>query len=104
MSLVATRYGSWRWMVAAALAAILSLSSILVLGSARDAAFGSASASASSSSSPLAELAAAHPAKHVEVIVQLRAGIDPARADQLAASAGGVVEQRLELINGFSTT
>jgi serine protease AprX len=93
-------------MVAAALATILSLASFLALGSFNGAVAGSATAEAAAdgSTSPLAKLAASHPGRSVEVIVQLRAGTDPARADSLAAAAGGVVERQLPIINGFSTT
>jgi serine protease AprX len=80
----------------------------MALGSDGSPVVGSAGATASAaetgSTSPLAELAASKPDKHVEVIVQMNAGVDRARADTLAASAGGVVERPLPIINGFSTT
>ena len=107
MSSVSIRNGSWRWMIATVFATMLALVSFLALQSAADLGVGGSDASAVSSadtSSPLAELAADAPHKPVEVIVQLRAGIDPTQAETLAASAGGVVERKLPIINGFSTT
>src|SRR5687768_11249841 len=62
------------------------------------------STTSSDSTSPLAELAASHPGKHVEVIVQLQPGVDLAQGAALVGAAGGVVEHKLPIINGFGTT
>ena len=107
MSSVLVRNGSWRWMVALTFATALSLISFVALqSSARlgTAGTGSSTTSSSDSTSPLAELAGSHPGKRVEVIVQLRAGVDPSQGATLVGSAGGVVERQLPIINGFSTT
>ncbi len=107
MSSVAVGNGSWRWIVAAIFATALSIVSVFALqSSARLGTAGSASSSASTStsSSPLAELSASDPTKRVEVIVQLRSGVDPSQGAALVGSAGGVVERQLPIINGFSTT
>jgi serine protease AprX len=93
-------------MAGMAFAAVLATMSFFALqSSARLGTAGSgASTTSSTGTSPLAELATDHPGKRVEVIVQLRPGVDPSQADALAASAGGVVERQLPIINGFSTT
>ena len=107
MNSVVVRGGSWRWFAAALMAAVLATVCFAALqSSARLGTAGSSSSSASQgdSSSPLAELAAEHPGKRVEVIVQLRPGVEPSQGAALAGSAGGVVERQLPIINGFSTT
>ena len=106
MSLVLMRYGSWRWMVATSLAALLSFSTLLALQSSGAPAVSAAtpSASASQSNSPLGQLAAEHPGRQVEVIVQLRPGTDPAVGHSLVQAAGGTVSRELPLINGLGTT
>ena len=107
MSSVLVRNGSWRWLIATLLAAILSTVSFVALqSSARlgTAGSGGSTVTTSDPSSPLAELAATDPAKRVEVIVQLRPGVEGAQAGTIAGSAGGVVESQLPIINGFSTT
>jgi serine protease AprX len=93
-------------MVAAIFATALSLISFSALRSAADVtATGSGASTASSSdASPIAELAASHPGKHVEVIVQLEPGTDLAQGEALVAAAGGTVEHKLPIINGFGTT
>ncbi len=105
MSSVLVRNGSWRWLVATLLAAVLSTASFVALqSSARLGTAGSGSSGGTSTSSPLSEVAASNPAKRVEVIVQLRPGADQAKGAALTAAAGGVVERQLPIINGFSTT
>jgi serine protease AprX len=92
-------------MAAAVFAAVLAVVSVVAIqSSARLGTAGSGTSSSSGSTSPLSELAASDPGKRVEVIVQMRAGADRAQADALAASAGGIVERPLPIINGFSTT
>src|SRR4051794_24436314 len=93
-------------MVAATLAAALSLISFFALRSAADVtATGSGATTASASSdSAIDKLAASHPGKRVEVIVQLQPGVDVSQGQALAASVGGTVEHQLPIINGFSTT
>ena len=95
MSLTTMRYGSWRWMVATTLAALLSLTTLLALQSGTGLTPGSPGASfqaappTSAPASPLAELASSHPGRQVEVIVQFHAGTDPAAARALVSSVGG---------------
>jgi serine protease AprX len=93
-------------MAAATLAGVLCLVSFFALRSAADvSATGSGASTASSSdASPLSELAASHPGKTVEVIVQLQPSVDLAQGEALVAAAGGTVEHKLPIINGFSTT
>ena len=76
MRLALVRYGSWRWMVAATLAAALSLATVLALRAGSELAPG-LSASTSSAGAPtghvqgaLSRLAADHPNRQVEVIVE----------------------------------
>jgi serine protease AprX len=107
VSSVLVRNGSWRWLIATLLATILSTASFVALqSSARlgTAGSGGSTVSTSDPSSPLAELAASDPAKRVEVIVQLRPGVDASQASTVVGSFGGVVERHLPIINGFSTT
>jgi serine protease AprX len=94
-------------MVAAIFATALSAASFFALQTATDrsvAGSGAPAASPADSTSPLAALAASHPGKRVEVIVQLRPGVDLAEGAALVRGAGGVVEHPLPLINGFGTT
>jgi len=42
-----------------------------------------------------------HPNRPVEVIVQMRAGANPAVGDQLVAAAGGTTMRDLPIINGL---
>ena len=109
MSVALLRYGSWRWMVAATLAAILSFASVLALqsgsGLTAGASGSSAQAAASSTSpSPLAELAASQPNRQVEVIAQLAPGTDPAVGHSLVRAAGGDVIGELPIINGLGVS
>jgi serine protease AprX len=93
-------------MIATTFAAVLSLSTFIALQSGGASAVGTSgpSASAPSSSSPLAALAADHPDRRVEVIVQLRSGVDPNTGHAAIANAGGAVTKELPLINGLATT
>lgn len=50
----------------------------------------------------LGQLAAAHPNRSVEVIVQLRAGVRPGRVENVVREAGGKVTRDLHIINGFA--
>lgn len=90
-------------MVATALAAALSLATFIGLRSGPpdlSSVGSSATASSPAQPSPLAELAAQHPNRHVEVIVQLRASADPGSAAALVSSAGGAVLRDLPIIDG----
>ena len=49
----------------------------------------------------LVKLAAAHPAKQVEAIVQFKTGVEPGAARELVRSAGGRVTGDLHVINGL---
>jgi serine protease AprX len=93
-------------MVATGLAALLSLVTVLAVQSSSPSASAAAgsSTSATSSSSPLAQLAAEHPGRKVEVIVQLRPGANLATGNEIVSSAGGTVIRELPLINGLATT
>ena len=94
-------------MVATVLAAALSIISFFALQSAANVTAdgsGAATTSTSDAPSPIAELAASNPNKRVEVIVQLRAGVDQADGAALVRAAGGTVEHQLPIINGFGTT
>jgi serine protease AprX len=104
MSLV--KYGSWRWMVAGALASLLSLATFVALRSAQTLVPGLPSAlpqtaPAAKASPQLSQLAASHPGRRVEVIVQLAAGVDLRAGQALARSADGTVTDRLPIINGL---
>ena len=107
LSHVSPRFASKRLLVAAVLAAGLSLLMLMAL-SGRSTwgtpSGGSAGTGGGGTHSALGDLASTNPAKRVEVIVQLRADISPAMATQLASSAGGAVESELPIIHGFSTT
>jgi serine protease AprX len=105
MSLV--RYGSWRWMIAAALASLLSLATFFALRSAQALTLApsgpssQAVAPAAKASPTLSRLAAGHPGRQVEVIVQLRAGTTPTAGRALVRSTGGTVTQQVPIINGL---
>src|SRR3954464_11502122 len=79
--------GAWRWMVAACLAAVLSLTGLLAAQGGVSTGAG-AGKEGSQASGPLASLAAEHPDRQVEVIVQLRPGFDLATGEDLVSSAG----------------
>jgi serine protease AprX len=104
VSLALVRYGSWRWIVATLLAAFLTVASLAAVrsGSGLTAGLNGASSGApNSSTDPLARLAANHPAKQVEVVVQLRAGTDIADGRALVRAAGGTVTREVPIINGL---
>jgi serine protease AprX len=90
-------------MVAAALAAALSLASFAAIRSASDLApsLTGISGAGAPAPSPLAQLAASHPNRQVEVIIQLRPGADPGAGDALVRSAGGAVIRDLPIIHGL---
>ncbi len=100
---------SWRWIRAASvvlfasvaiLAALLSSSG--VGGSSRVGWGDQAVSGTGGTASPaLAQTAAAHPAKSVEVIVQLEQGTASDAGKALIASHGGRVTRDLHIINGF---
>jgi serine protease AprX len=100
------RYGSWRWMVAAAMAAVLSLASFLALRSSPALTSGLPTAASPASASPgLSKLAASHPGRKVEVIVQLGAGVGQSAGRSIVQSGfGGVVTDRLPIIHGLGAT
>jgi serine protease AprX len=101
------RYGSWRWIVAATLAAVLSFTTMLALqwgGSLTPSSPGASALTAaplSEPASPLARLASSHPGRQVEVIVQLRPGTDPATGRALVRTDGGSVTRELPIIGGL---
>ena len=98
------RYGSWRWFVAATLAALLSFTTLLALQSRPSLTLGSAGSSAHGAASPsaaapsLARVASRHPGRQVEVIAQFQRGTDPAAARALVYSLGGKITRKLPLI------
>jgi serine protease AprX len=63
---------------------------------------GGASAGSGNVSAPLARVAAATPRRRVEVIIQLKRGVDPARGTALVRSLGGRPGLELQIINGLS--
>jgi serine protease AprX len=99
--------GSWRWPREAVTTAVASLAAVALLTIAlASAPQGGATAQGAAAigggpSPVLADLAQRHPAKHIEVIVQLRQGADVAAAHALVSSAGGKVIRDLPIINGF---
>jgi len=106
VSLTLMRYGSWRWIIATSLAALLTFATVLAIHSGGAVAGGSGHPTVASgqSSSPLAALAAEHPTREVEVIVQLRPGVDAASGRSLVQAAGGTVTRDLPIINGLATS
>ena len=100
---VDARHGAWRWMIASGLAAILTCASLLVANFGLGAGAPSAGASASSASGPIAELAAQHPGREIEVIVQLRPGVDLSTGESLVSAAGATSSRELPIINGLGT-
>jgi serine protease AprX len=93
-------------MVAATLAAALSFATLISLRTGAGVTVGpmdsgAAAAPANAAPSPLARIASEHPAKRVEVIVQLRPGASPAAGRSLVRSAGGTVTRSLPIINGM---
>ncbi len=97
--------GSWRW-PRAIVTALVSLAAVALVAIAFVAASqgGATTGVAALGEGPspvLASTAERHPAKNVEVIVQLRQGVDVTAAKELVSSAGGKVTRDLELINGF---
>jgi serine protease AprX len=100
--LTLVRYGSWRWMVAATLAATLSFATLIGLRSAPDLSGSSAGGPpAAHIQGALTQLASRHPNRQVEVIIQLRPGSSPSAGDSLVSSAGGSVIRDLPIINGL---
>jgi serine protease AprX len=98
--------GSWRWPRAITTALVSLVAAALVALAVVSASFGGAStqgvAPLGEGPSPvLANTAERHPAKNVEVIVQLRQGADVTAAKELVSAAGGQVTRELGLINGF---
>jgi serine protease AprX len=96
-------------MVAAALAAALTLATLLAVRSGSGIApdpFSSGSqaggAAPSATQSPLAQLAASDPGRQVEVIVQLRPGVSAAAGRQLVLSQGGSALRNLPIIHGLA--
>lgn len=96
-------------MVAAALAAALTLATLLAARTGSGIApspFSSGSqaggASPSASPSPLARVAASHPGRQVEVIVQLRPGMSASAGRQLVLSQGGSALRGLRIIHGLA--
>jgi serine protease AprX len=99
---------SWRWMRAASVAVFASFALLAALLSpsgfgGRQAATGdkAVSGTGGSASPALSHLAAAHPRKPVEVIVQLERGTAANAGKALIASHGGRVKRDLRIINGF---
>ena len=98
--------GSWRWPRAITTALVSLVAAALVALAVVSASFGGAStqgvAPLGGGPSPvLANTAERHPAKNVEVIVQLRQGADVAAAKKLVSAVGGQVTRELRIINGF---
>jgi serine protease AprX len=93
-------------MVAATLAAALTLATLIGLRSGAALApdlSGSTSAGAPAAhiQPALTHVAAAHPNRQVEVIVQLRPGASPSAGEGAVSSTGGSVIEELPIINGF---
>ncbi len=92
-------------MVAAALAAALTVATLVSIragGPSGPLDIGQPGTPPSSAAaSPLQRLAADHPAKRVEVILQLRSGTGPAAGRSLVRSAGGTVIRSLPIIDGM---
>src|SRR4051812_44519223 len=93
-------------MVAATLAAALSFATVFALRAGSE--LGSGLAGGSSAGAPashvqpgLSHIAAQHPNRPVEVIIQLRPGTSPSAGDALVSSAGGTVLRDLPIINGL---
>lgn len=63
---------------------------------------GVASAGSGALSGPLARVAAADPGRRVEVIIQLKRGVNPAQGRALVRSLGGQPGVNLQIINGLS--
>lgn len=103
LSLVPTRDASWRWLIALGLAAALSFSTMVAMGGSTLSAStdGPAGAAGAGPHSALGELAASHPNRQVEVVVQLAAGTDTAAGRDLISSVGGDVTRSLPIINGL---
>jgi serine protease AprX len=105
MPYVTVHPASWRWirtttvvaMVVFALAATLMFSQAANLGG------GNAAQPATPNVSPsLLKLAHAHPARSVEVIVQVERGFDHAAVRSQVAAHGGHVTREVRLINGLA--
>ncbi len=102
MNLTLERQGSWRWILATTLAAILTIASMLAYRSGTELVGG---IDAASSTSPtLTGLASSHPNRPVEVIVQFRSGTDPVAAAGAVRSANGNVISELPIINGLGAS
>src|SRR5215213_6026691 len=100
------RYGSWRWMVAATLAAALTFATLIGLRSGAALApdlsgWTSAGAPAPHIQPALTHVAAKHPNRQVEVIIQLRPGASPSAGGAAVSSAGGTVIEELPIVNGL---
>jgi len=102
VNLTLEQQGSWRWMLATTFAAILTIASMLAYRSGTELIGGTDAAS--STSPTLTELAASHPNRPVEVIVQFRSGTDPAAAAGAVRSADGSVISELPIINGLGAS
>jgi serine protease AprX len=99
------RFASWRWMIAVALSAVLSLAVALTLGS--DSPSLSVGSSAATTSGPsnvtpgLAHLASVSPQTRVEVIVQMQNREAIREGIARVHAADGKVVRDLHIINGF---
>jgi serine protease AprX len=95
---------SWRWSQTVTNAALLFLAFVVLMAGALSSGAGSNGVgvgSATGKTGPLTALAAAHPAKRVEVIVQLQRGTDRSTGRELIRSAGGKVTRDLRIINAL---
>ncbi len=92
-----------RWLIALCLAAALSAGTMVALGGSAlsGPSGGVVGSGAGQPHSALGEIAAAHPSKQVEVVVQLAAGADAASGRELIRNAGGEVTRNLPIINGL---
>jgi serine protease AprX len=97
--------GSWRWPRAITTAlvslAAVALVAIAFVAASQGGATTGVAALGDGPSPVLASTAERHPAKNVEVIVQLGQGADADAAQKLVSAAGGEVTRELNLINGF---
>jgi serine protease AprX len=95
------RFASWRWFIATPLAAVLTLAVAVGATFVPSQPAGGSTHASGSTSPTLDRVAAQHPSRQVEVIVQLRAGTDPVSGRSRIRHLGGRVTRDLPIINGF---
>jgi serine protease AprX len=93
---------SWRWIRSTTIVAIVALTALAALISGAGTASTPSAAAGPNFTPALGTLAAKHPARSVEVIVQIDRGFDHGAVRKLIAAHHGTVTREVRLINGLA--